>query len=70
MAFSLKKMILDKSDKLDENTLKLHGCVCSSPNLEFTSTDPKIMKEHPDFFGTYSYKVSFEIGELKKRLKV
>ena len=50
--------VVDKSDKLDEQTLKLHGCVCSSPNLEFTSTDPKIVKEHPNFFGKYTYKVS------------
>jgi len=52
--------VVDKSDKLDEQTLKLHGCVCPSPNLEFTSTDPKIVKEHPNFFGKYTYKAMYE----------
>jgi len=47
---------VDKSDKLDEETLKRHGCLCFSSNLKFSSTDPKIEKEHPEFFGTYSYK--------------
>ena len=51
--------VVDKSDKLDEQTLKLHGCKCSSPNLEFTSTDQSIVKEHPEFFGKYSYKVEY-----------
>jgi len=45
-----------KSDKLDNQILKNHGCVCSSP-VKFSTTDSSIEKEHPEFFGLYSYKV-------------
>ena len=45
-----------KSDKLDNQILKNHGCVCSS-TVKFSTTDSSIEKEHPDFFGLYSYKV-------------
>ena len=45
-----------KSDNLDNQILKNHGCVCSSP-VKFSTTDSSIEKEHPEFFGLYSYKV-------------
>ena len=45
-----------KSDNLDNQILKNHGCVCSS-SVKFSTTDSSIEKEHPDFFGMYSYKV-------------
>ena len=49
-----------RSDRLDTETLKTHGCGCSSTTLTFSSTDKKIEKEHPDYFGSYKYKVWHE----------
>jgi len=48
-----------KSDNLDNQILKNHGCVCSSP-VKFSTTDSSIEKEHPEFFGLYSYKAMHE----------
>jgi len=50
----------DKTEKIDEQTLKHHGCVCPSANIKFTTTDTKIEKEHPEFFGRYTYKAMHE----------
>ena len=52
-----------KSDKLDNQILKNHGCVCSS-TVKFSTTDSSIEKEHPEFFGLYSYKVQITITHL------
>ena len=43
---------------MDRETLRAHGCGCSSPTLTFSTTDAKIQKEHPDYFGSYKYKVT------------
>jgi len=50
---------VDKSDNLDDKILKNHGCVCSS-SVKFSTTDSAIEKEHPEFFGSYSYKAMHE----------
>merc|ERR1719150_954031 len=41
--------------KSQEELLQSHGCGCSSPTLTFSTTDAKIQKEHPDYFGSYKY---------------
>ena len=46
-----------RSDLLDTESLRAHGCGCSSTTLIFSSTDKNIQKEHPDYFGSYKYKV-------------
>ena len=43
---------------MDAETLRAHGCNCTSPTITFSTTDVKIQKEHPDYFGSYTYKVS------------
>jgi len=45
-----------RSDVVDKETLRAHGCACTSPSLTFSSTDAKIQKEHPDYFGSFKYK--------------
>jgi len=39
-----------------EQTLKKFGCICTSPHLEFSTTDAKIQKSHPEDFGHYHFK--------------
>jgi len=39
-----------------EQTLKLHGCVCTSPNLEFSTTTAAHITSHPNHFGQYQFK--------------
>ena len=46
-----------QSATAQEQTLKTHGCVCTSPHLEFSTTDAKLKKSHPQDFGHYHYKV-------------
>ena len=33
-----------------------YGCLCTAPTLQFTATQPNIMKKHPEFFGSYQYR--------------
>lgn len=60
---------VDKSDNLDDKILKNHGCVCSS-SVKFSTTDSAIEKEHPEFFGSYSYKVKRSVACIKKIIRV
>lgn len=39
-----------------EQTLKTQGCICTSPHLEFSTTDAKLQKSHPQDFGQYHFK--------------
>ena len=48
-----------RSDVVDTETLRAHGCGCSSTTLTFSSTDKNVQKEHPDYFGSYKYKVLY-----------
>ena len=50
-----------RSDVVDTETLRAHGCGCSSTTLTFSSTDKNVQKEHPDYFGSYKYKVLYTI---------
>jgi len=45
-----------QSETAQEQTLKTHGCVCTSPHLEFSTTDAKLKKSHPQEFGQYNFK--------------
>merc|ERR1719315_148120 len=40
----------------EEEALKKAGCVCTSPHLEFSTTDAKLQKSHPEDFGHYHFK--------------
>merc|ERR1712098_65170 len=44
-----------KSETAQEQTLKTHGCVCTSPHLEFSTTDDKLKKSYPQDFGHYQF---------------
>jgi len=45
-----------KAEASHEQTLKTHGCICTSPHLQFSSTDAKLQKSHAAEFGHYQYK--------------
>merc|ERR1711892_913584 len=45
-----------KAETSQEQTLKTHGCVCTSPHLEFSTTNAKIQKSNPEDFGHYRFK--------------
>lgn len=39
----------------EEEALKKAGCVCTSPHLEFSTTDAKLRAKTPDMFGHFHY---------------
>jgi len=45
-----------QSETAQEQTLKSHGCVCTSPHLEFSTTTTKHLTTYPDHFGHYHFK--------------
>lgn len=45
-----------QAETAQEQTLKTHGCVCTSPHLEFSSTDAKLHKANQQDFGHYHFK--------------
>merc|ERR1711915_984353 len=45
-----------QSETAQEQTLKKHGCVCTSPHLEFSTTTTKHLTTYPDHFGHYHFK--------------
>jgi len=45
-----------QSETLQEQTLKTHGCICTSPHLEFSTSDANTKKSHPQDFGHYHFK--------------
>jgi len=45
-----------KSEVAQEQTLKTHGCICTSPHIEFSTTDAKLQKSHLQDFGHYHFK--------------
>jgi len=48
--------LADKSGEVARQELARHGCLCTAPTLQFTATQPSIMKKHPEFFGSYQYR--------------
>jgi len=45
-----------QSEVSQEQTLKTHGCICTSPHLEFSTTDANLLKSHAADFGHYHFK--------------
>eukprot|EP00090_Calanus_glacialis_P020617 TRINITY_DN3180_c0_g1_i1.p1 TRINITY_DN3180_c0_g1~~TRINITY_DN3180_c0_g1_i1.p1 ORF type:complete len:593 (+),score=149.12 TRINITY_DN3180_c0_g1_i1:61-1839(+) len=45
-----------QSEVAQEQTLKTQGCICTSPHLEFSTTDAKLQKSHLQDFGHYHFK--------------
>jgi len=41
--------------KSQEELLRKAGCVCTSPHLDFATTDASFMKKHAEFFGHFSF---------------
>lgn len=45
-----------QSETSQEQTLKTHGCVCTSPHLEFSTTTANTLKSNPESFGHFHFK--------------
>jgi len=53
---SLARSTSVKMDDAQEAILKKQGCICTSPRLEFSSSDWATANSHKDVFGTYQFK--------------
>merc|ERR1712025_1063907 len=52
---SLARSTSVKMDDAQEAILKKQGCICTSPHLEFSTTDDKLKKSYPRDFGHYQF---------------
>jgi len=43
------------SSSREEPALKTAGCICTSPNLNFDTTDASLKRKTPEIFGRYQY---------------
>merc|ERR1712037_472149 len=43
------------SSSREDPALKTAGCVCTSPNLNFDTTDASLKKKTPEIFGRYQF---------------
>jgi len=51
-------LIADTKEKLEETqeeVLKAYSCACTSPHLEFSTTDAGLKRKYPDQFGHYHF---------------
>jgi len=44
-----------RSSSREDPALKTAGCVCTSPNLNFDTTDASLKKKTPEIFGRYQF---------------
>merc|ERR1712128_1026 len=56
-----------QSETLQEQTLKTHGCICTSPHLEFSTSDANTKKSHPQDLDTTILKDFTEVTHTMRR---